>query len=154
MSGEFDVQSYSGFDAGVSTAQDYSDKIVNAQQTLDTAKQIISEQTVFMGPIQEDCIQEFEGLNNNILSLQTDITTISSYLDTVNNAYKTGDAQAQSIILGTSQGSLSTGTGIVSSVSFKSSRIYRNLLRRRWLVLRRRFYSDSSSKWNQSKICS
>ena len=117
---DYEVKSYSGLDEGAQTANNFGTQADTVQTDMDAAKTILSDQSIFMGPIQEGVIEELNNLKNDLTTLQTDFQTMGTYLTDASTRYKTGDQVANMTITGTSQSPKSTG-GVVSTVNIPSS---------------------------------
>ncbi len=85
---------YSGLDAGSSTAKDYNKKIKEAETLINDAKSILNNQSVFMGPIQEDCMQEMVAVGAVAEAIKQSANGVSSFLDQANQIYQNSDLAA------------------------------------------------------------
>lgn len=96
---EYNVSDYQIFSNGVSTTNAYGTKISDAQTSIKEVQQVLSDGGVFMGPIQENCAQEFGTLTTDMVGIAENFTTISGFIDQVNTAYQSGDADAAKAVL-------------------------------------------------------
>ena len=96
---DYEVKDYQIFSNAITTTKTYTSKLGEIGSTIDESKTTISNTSVFMGPIQENCMQEFGTLGTGFQELATNITSISTFLDTTSNTYKSGDEEASSTVL-------------------------------------------------------
>ncbi len=111
---EYDVK-YQQLDDGVATTTNFNKESDNSKDKLEEAKTILNDTSIFMGPVQEECLAELNSLNSDVSTLQSEFSTMGNYLNDANNTYKTGDQQAASLA------QRNTGTSAVSSVSIPSN---------------------------------
>ena len=99
MSSVYEVKDYNDLTKAVETTKTYTTKVTEVQDAATESKTIISDTSVFMGPIQENCVQEFATLDTTFQEMQTNFTKISSYLTTSNENYQAGDQKAEETVL-------------------------------------------------------
>lgn len=75
---EINVSDYQILSNAVSTTNTYKQRISEVQTSTDSVKQIISNQSVFMGPIADNCIQEFGTLTTDLTTMTSNFTKMSS----------------------------------------------------------------------------
>ena len=105
---EYSISDYGIFSDAVATTNDCSNKVTTAQDGVNTCKTVVSDQSVFMGPIQEKVVTVLTELDNNCTSIISNLNSMSSYLISTSSNYQTGDENANSTItnLGALSGSL------------------------------------------------
>ena len=101
---EYSISDYGIFSDAVATTNDCSNKVTTAQDGVNTCKTVVSDQSVFMGPIQEKVVTVLTELDNNCTSIISNLNSMSSYLISTSSNYQTGDENANSTI--TNLGSL------------------------------------------------
>ena len=108
---EYSISDYGIFSDAVATTTDCSSKITLAQDGVNTCKTVVSDQSVFMGPIQEKVVNVLTELDNDCTNIITNLNSMSSYLISTSSNYQAADENANSTItnLG-SLGSASLGT--------------------------------------------
>ena len=92
------VSNYGIFDNAVSTTTNVGTEVSNAQTTLQEAQSKLSDESIFMGPIQQDCVQNLTAAGTKISAHIENFKTISSYLQTASSSYKSTDDKAASNI--------------------------------------------------------
>lgn len=111
---EINVSDYQILSNAVSTTNTYKQRISEVQTSTDSVKQIISNQSVFMGPIADNCIQEFGTLTTDLTTMTSNFTTMSAFIDEANTAYKAGDASAAKTLLNGGVTSANSATALSS----------------------------------------
>lgn len=106
---------YDGVDAGSSTAKVMSNQTGNAKSSLSDAKNILNDESVFMGPVKDNVIQEVSALESDFTSIETQYQSIGNYLQSANATYKKGDSSASSTV-GLSTSGSGTRVNIPSDV--------------------------------------
>ena len=96
---EYKVKDYGIFGDAITTTNTMHDSISDAMETTSDCNTKISDQSVFMGPIQENCIEEFTSLDKSLESLENNYSAFSTYLQDVSVAYQNGDKEASNVIL-------------------------------------------------------
>ena len=96
---EFAVNSYSSIDAGSQTANNFSTETNTIETDLNTTKNILSDTSIFMEPIQENCLNELNSLEKDVESLTSAMKTLSTYLKDANSDYQLSDVQANKTII-------------------------------------------------------
>lgn len=95
---EYSVSDYGIFSSAVSTTTNLKNKVSTVKSSYDAVKAIISNQSVFMGPIAEACVSELDSINANIIELDDNFSIISQYLIVTSTTYKSGDEAANNNI--------------------------------------------------------
>ena len=119
---DYSVSDYVIFSDGINTTKTYNNQIDSLQTDLSNSKIKIADQSIFMGPIQENCLEEFETLDTSMTTMSQNLSTISSYLSEICNAYQTGDKKASQTVLKETQNS--DGTITLSTTTRNSNLIY------------------------------
>lgn len=114
---EYSISDYNIFNDAVTTTKDCNNRINNAKSSVNECKNIISDQGIFMGPIQEKCISALTTLDVNCTTITANLENISNYLVNTNNSYQTGDQNAQNLITGGN----STEAGVQAMISSSAS---------------------------------
>ena len=96
---EYKVSDYSIFNNAISTTSNYSNKITSIQEAMTNSKNQLNNESVFMGPICDSCVQGFGSLDSLIATLISNFGTISNYLNETSTAYKNGDEAAMEKVL-------------------------------------------------------
>lgn len=102
---EYSISNYSIFNDAVQTTNDCNSKINNAQSSINECKSIISDQGIFMGPIQEKCVSALTTLDTDCSAITTNLESISNYLVNTNSSYQAADQNAQNQITGSTASS-------------------------------------------------
>ena len=115
MNEEYDIGSYGIFSDAVSTTKNLNNSISMNNQTLESLKVQLSNDSVFMGHICDSCIEGFDKASVKITDLTANLSTIENYLMETSNTYKAGDDSACKI-LQFSSGKISIGASSSSGV--------------------------------------
>ena len=118
---DYEVKDYGEFNAAVGTIKAYQTKVAEAKTSAGEVKTTLSNESVFMGPIQENCIQELASLDADISGIDANFSTLTGYIIQTDSNYKTGDTQASAEVTGVSQAGVTTGTNVKSSVEIPDS---------------------------------
>ena len=116
---DYKVGDYGIFSNGVATTQSLGKDVETLLSTMSTQMSKLSDQTVFMGPICDSCVEGFSKVNTNVTLLSENLTSIANYLIDVASNYKAGDESAMNKILtlDATTGKLMVGTGGVNGVT-------------------------------------
>ncbi len=126
---EYNVEDYNLFDEAISTTNTFKNNLDSVSELVNESKNIIGNQSVFMGPIQENCMEVFGKLNTSLDSITTNFTTMASFLDSANTSYKNGDKNASNLILSTdSSGNVITATASELSGSNNTEQVWNYLI--------------------------
>lgn len=114
---EYEVTDYGIFSNGVATTKTFNGKIGDVKTVATEVKTSLSDGGVFMGPIQENCMQEFLTLDTDLTGVDSNFQILYNFLIQSSDQYKKGDGDASVLVLNqdgsitTSQASLiSSGT--------------------------------------------
>lgn len=91
---DIDVGNYNLFDTGKSTANTLKSDIITATDTLTGEKTKLSNDSIFMGPICDSCVQGFDVVNLKLKTSQENMDTIMNHLQTASDLYNSGDKNA------------------------------------------------------------
>lgn len=126
---EYNVEDYNLFDEAISTTNNFKNNLDSVSDMVNESRTIISNQSVFMGPIQENCVEVFGKLDTSFDSIVTNFTTMANYLDQANTSYKNGDQNASNLILSMdSGGNVFTATASALNGSNNSEQIWNYLI--------------------------
>ncbi len=106
---EYELSDYGIFSDAIGSTNAYSNTINQASEAIKKGQTILSDQSIFMGPAQESCLNHLTKYNTNFTDYVNNMTKISSYLTDTAIAYKNGDQSASNMVLGTST---SSATGV------------------------------------------
>ncbi len=95
---DYKVSSYSVFDDATATTNTTSTKITTSQTDLTESMTKINDQSIFMGPAQEECARQMTNVNSKVTNLNSALNTISSTLDKTKSTYQTGDEKAKEAV--------------------------------------------------------
>lgn len=104
--------SYSGLESGASTANTFSNKAADTLSKIGEAKTTLTDQSVFMGPAQEDCAQQISSLDADLTEIQQNFTEMANYVLEAESKYKSGDKAAADNLI-----NQATGGGSATSSS-------------------------------------
>lgn len=96
---EYNISDYSIFDNAISTTNQAQQAVEECATSIIEAKTIISDNSIFMGPICDDCLNGINTLTDELNTLMGNLTTITSYLSTTSSNYQTGDSAASNTVL-------------------------------------------------------
>ena len=108
MSDHYNVN-YSGLESGSTTASNYDKKISDAEDAIKAAKTILNNQSIFMGPVQEKCIEEIDNSSSDIEAMKGLANGAASFLTRSLQNYKDGDQKASSAVISSASKKLSGG---------------------------------------------
>ncbi len=108
---DYKVSDYGIFNDAISTTKAFNDKITAIQSDMNTCKSKLNDESVFMGPICESCVQGFGTVDGALSTLVSNFGTISTYLNDTATAYVNGDTEAMKTVLKLTNGQVSTGVG-------------------------------------------
>ena len=107
---EYKVGDYGIFSDGVATTQALGKDVETDLSSLGDQMTKLSDQTVFMGPICDSCVDGFTKASASITLLSQNLASIANYLIDVSSNYQAGDENAkQKIISIGSDGKITVG---------------------------------------------
>ena len=107
---KFEVKDYQIFDNAQSTVSKLNDDLDESNTSIEKCKTSLSDDTIFMGPVADECINAFGKVSKGISNLITNSNTIKNYLAEVSDGYKSGDNKAAKYLLIGADGILSVST--------------------------------------------
>ena len=91
---EYNISDYGIFSDAISTTTTLSSSVDTCQSSLKSCNNTISNESVFMGPIAEKCVQFLNNLSTDLDSVKSNLGTMSNYLIQTSANYKAGDEAA------------------------------------------------------------
>ena len=118
----YNVSDYGIFNNAISTTKTVNDKIATADTLVKEVEQKLSDQAIFMGPIQEQCISAISTAKTKLSNLSSNFTTISNYLAQTSSNYQAGDQEASTVITTSTDGNVITAdsAAVVASGTMKN----------------------------------
>ena len=107
---KYEVKDYQIFDNAQSTVSKLNDDLDENNTSIEKCKTSLSDDTIFMGPVADECINAFGKVSKGISNLITNSNTIKNYLAEVSDGYKSGDNKAAKFLLMGADGLLSVST--------------------------------------------
>ena len=95
---DYKVSQYGIFSDAVNTTNTVNTHVSDATTTITTNQTKLNDQSIFMGPAQEESSSAVANSTSRLGILAEAYNAISSYLVETSGTYKTGDAKAQKII--------------------------------------------------------
>ena len=107
---EYKVSDYGIFTNAISTAKNLNAKIDEGKTSVSQCKNVIGNDSVFMGPAADSCRDALNSSSTKLEGLTTNFTTIASFLEQTSSTYQAGDqAAAQNVLnIGGSAGTANT----------------------------------------------
>ena len=105
---QYEFSNYAIFEDGCNSVKIINDNLSTNTDTISKCKTNLNNQSVFMGPICDSCVEGFENSNSLLSAIATNLSAVSSYLNEVSTAYKSGDENASNKILSIDGGLVST----------------------------------------------
>ena len=118
---DYNVSDYEIFTNATATITKYNESVDTAQTTATECQTTLKDESVFMGPIQENCMQEFAVLAVEMKALVENFTTLSSFLQQSSQNYQSGDQKADTTIEGATDSNNSTLTTVATESTDKKS---------------------------------
>ncbi len=116
--GEISIKNYQLFENAKSTTEALKDSTININISIDKQKINLSNESIFMGPISENCCEAIDYLQKINNSFVEDLSTLSNIITTINGNYKEGDSQSLDELLGIST---SSDNGVLTASVLGSS---------------------------------
>ena len=95
---EFEVSDYGIFTDAVNTTNTLKSQIDDCQNRFNSAKNIVSDNNTFMGPVCDNVIEMFNKIDSLITDMTDNYNTINNYMIEVADAYAKGDKDAASVL--------------------------------------------------------
>lgn len=118
--GKTSVSDYQIFNNAVSTASTLSSKIQEASKTLDTCKNNLSDNSIFEGPLCEECINGFVSIATKVQEMDGLIDNVKSYLNKASNDYSSRDSNEARSVSDTGSMTNLPSTGTKNEVTSKA----------------------------------
>ena len=96
---EYKFADYGIFSDAVASTTAYNASVDSVNEAIKDGNTKLSDQSIFMGPIQENCVEVFQKINTSFGQTKDNFTSIGNYLTEAAAAYKTGDTEASNVIL-------------------------------------------------------
>lgn len=112
---QYEFSDYAIFEDGCGTVKVFNESLSTNTDSINKCKSELNNESVFMGPICDSCVEGFEKSNSLLKAIATNFDTIASYLTEVATAYKNGDENASSKILSINDGVVSSESSALSA---------------------------------------
>ena len=107
---EYKVGDYQIFDEAGSTINKLNTELDTSKASISDCKTRLTDSSVFMGTIADECSDTFLKIDKAISNLMTNFKTIENYLAEVSSNYKAGDVNAAKLLLMGADGMLKVGS--------------------------------------------
>ncbi len=107
---EYKVGDYQIFDEAGHTINKLNTELDTSKTSITDCKTKLSDSSIFMGPIADECSDTFAKVDQSISNLMTNFKTIENYLAEVSSNYKSGDVNAAKLLLMGADGMLAVGS--------------------------------------------
>ena len=97
---EYNVSDYGIFNDAISTIKNLSSAIDTAKTSIDSYKEQLGSESIFMGPIADSCKEVFTNVNSKIATMTENFSTIGSYLAETATNYQNSDQTASNLLSG------------------------------------------------------
>ncbi len=111
---------YEDFDTAKSTMSTLKDQLSTKQDTISTCKNNLQSESIFMGPVAENCVEAANSLGTSLNTAIENLTTLQTTTDLIRDAYKNSDTATVNKILGIAS-TISLSGEIVSTVTIPDS---------------------------------
>ena len=95
---DYKVSDYGIFQDAIGTTNKLNEKISSTKSATKDVKNIIDNDTIFMGPMADSCIEGIENLTISMQNRRTDFNAMTSYLVETSNNYQVGDQEASDTV--------------------------------------------------------
>lgn len=95
---DYNITDYGIFSDAITSTNKYSETVNTAKETSTECETLLKDQSIFMGPIQEDCAQVFTTLNQEIGTIVENFGSLVSLLISTATAYQAGDKATDNTI--------------------------------------------------------
>ena len=120
---DYSVSDYGIFQDAIGTTNKLNGKISIAKSATANVKNIINNESIFMGPIAESCVSAIESLTTSMQNMRSDFNAISTYLTQASAAYQQGDTEASNVVANLTTGTISaTASGHVAASEYANPR--------------------------------
>lgn len=125
---EYGFSDYGVFDDAISNLNTFFDHTNSISDVISECKSELND-SVFMGPISDNCQEIFSTLSGDFSNIQGDLATLSNYLGETSTNYQSGDSSASNTITGnngTMSATLVTGSANPNSGNVDTSKYSSN----------------------------
>ena len=124
MGEDFEFDSYGIFSDGVQNMNTLNDCLSDNQPIIDTSRESLKDESIFMGPICDSCVEGFESADKRLSTMIASFTTMANYLVETAENYDESDTEAARMVLNMgADGVVSTK---LSSITYNGKTIYYN----------------------------
>ena len=95
----YNVGDYGDFETGLASIKNLNDNLDTSKKNIADLKAKLNSDTIFMGPICENCLEIFTDVDKRIDLLTDNFATLGNYLIDTATAYKDGDEKAKNMIV-------------------------------------------------------
>ncbi len=92
------VEEYSLFDKAINTSEKLITNVEDCSTTLNNSKSELNSDSIFVGPICQECVTAFEVANSKIKGITTNINSTKEFLSTAKNDYSTTDKNSANTV--------------------------------------------------------
>ena len=110
---EYNITDYSAFETATATTKELNNAFENAGTEITACKSVTSNESVFMGPIADDCNSTLDKLSVSSKEIVDNFTTLSQHLTNISSTYQKGDKDSLDAIMSITSGE-SSAAGILS----------------------------------------
>lgn len=105
---DYDISDYGIFGSAIDSTNSFLTQINSVSETINSCRTKIGDTSIFMGPIQENCVEEFSKLDTDFSVINENYGKIATYLKDAAIAYQNGDQAASNTVTSTGSSSLSS----------------------------------------------
>ena len=124
---EFSASDYGIFSDGVKSVNTLNDKLGSIQSELNNAKNNLNSDSVFMGPICDNCVEKFGKLDTKVSSTVNNYKKIGEYLNETAVEYTKGDTKSAKKILKFENGEITSSNFVVDTGNATKDAIFNYL---------------------------
>ena len=95
---EYEVKDYNAFNEADSSTKTYGTNVTSSQDLVNKAKTVLSDTSIFEGPIQANCVSVLQSLDADFQSLSQTFTAISGLINQTDQTYQSGDQGAANAV--------------------------------------------------------
>ena len=113
---DYEFIDYGIFTEGVSLINTLNSNVQTGQDTVSNCGTRIKDESIFMGPICDSCVEGFLSADTRLTTMASNFTTIADYLVETSSTYKEGDDSSVKKILRLQDGKViaTTSRGVVT----------------------------------------
>ena len=105
---EYTISDYQIFGQAIDTEKVFNTKLEDCQTNITECKEKLGSDSIFMGPIAENCEESSDKCISRVSQSQENYTTIATYLQSTSDKYKAGDKEAENNLLTIDNGKIKT----------------------------------------------